>query len=126
MKPLPETKWYCKQGQDFSVLLWRWKIGTDPPEYLDLTGRTYRGQVRKKFGLTTAQAGASPLFNFTCVLTAAPDGDNNTAVKISVADTVTAAIKDGVYYFDIWERTTGGVDTPIVSGIFTLQGRATV
>lgn len=76
---------------------------------IDISNRTYSGQIRK------APGGASVEASFTSSITDAVNGK----VQISLSSSQTASIPSGTYYYDVQENNLGIILT-------LMAGKATV
>ncbi len=85
--------------------------GTTP---INITGRTYRAQVRSQADSTTIKA------SFTCTVT---DGANGQVTAVLSA-TDSATLSAGVYFWDFEETASGTVST-ILSGTVTVTADVT-
>lgn len=85
--------------------------GTTP---INITGRTYRAQIRSSQDATTVKA------SFTCVVTDGPNG--KVTATLSAANSATLA--SGVYYWDFEENASGVVST-ILAGNVTVAADVT-
>ncbi len=77
---------------------------------LNLTGYTSAAQLRKTFTSSTATA-------FTSTITAATDG----VIELSLTDTVTAALDQGRYVWDLVITDAAANKTRVVEGIATIR-----
>lgn len=73
---------------------------------INITGRTYRAQIRATKDATTISAA------FTCVLTTPASG----VVTCTLTPTQTGVLATGTQFWDFEETTAGGVVTTIVAG----------
>ena len=78
---------------------------SDSSSALDLTGYTITSQMRK-------HAGSSTKTDFTTSIVSATAG----RIKISLTDTVCAAIKPGRYVYDVLVTDSVGMKTRVVEG----------
>jgi hypothetical protein len=81
---------------------------------INISSRTYSGQVRK----TSSSSNSIAVFT-----TAVTDGANG-VVQFSIASSVTANIKSGVYYYD-FQEVNGSFVTTLIAGKVSLQGEVT-
>ena len=89
-------------------------ITTNGSTPVDITGRTYRAQLRstKDSGVISA--------SFTCTITDAPDGQ----VTCVLSAASTAGLTPGTYYWD-FEENNAGVITTIIAGTVTVLADVT-
>lgn len=85
-------------GDDYAHTVTLTSDGTTP---INITGRTYIAQVRASAADTTAT------LSFTCTVPTGTDG----VVNITASDTLTAALTDGAYVWDLQESASGVVTT---------------
>lgn len=78
--------------------------GTTP---INITGRTYRAQIRSAQDATTIKA------SFTCVVTDAANGQ----VTATLSATNSAALSSGIYYWDFEENASGVVSTILAGNV---------
>lgn len=81
---------------------------------VDITGRTYRAQIRSQQDSTTIKA------SFTCVVTSGASGQ----VTCTLAAVDSASLSPGLYFWDFEENATGVVST-IISGNVTVLADVT-
>jgi len=81
---------------------------------LDITGRTYSGQMRK------TKTSDSVIATFTTNISNAVGG----VFQFSLSSNITSNIQSGVYYYDIQE-TNQTVVTTLISGRAEVQGEVT-
>lgn len=81
---------------------------------INLTGDTFASQIRYTRDATTVAA------SFTCVITDAPNG----VVQLTLGSTASAALDDGVAYWDL-QRTSGSVVSTVLSGKCTVLADVT-
>ena len=86
-------------------------ITTDGSNAVDITGRTYRAQVRSQQDSTTIKA------SFTCTLSATPTDGIVTCV---LSATSSAALSAGLYFWDLEETASGTVSTILAGNITVL------
>lgn len=89
-------------------------LTTDGTTPIDVTGRTYRAQIRQAQDSRTIKA------SFTCTVT---DGANGVVTCVlSAADSATLPV--GISYWDL-EETASGVVTTVLSGTVTVLADVT-
>ncbi len=81
---------------------------------INITGRTYRAQIRSKKDSTSIAA------SFTCAITDAANGK----VTCTLSAANAATLKPGLQYWD-FEETASGVVTTILAGIVTVLADVT-
>lgn len=81
---------------------------------IDITGRTYRAQIRSTQDSTTIKA------SFTCTVTNGPNGQ----VTCILSATSSATLPAGLYFWDLEENASGVVST-ILSGNVTVLADVT-
>ena len=81
---------------------------------INITSRTYSGQVRKTSGSSNSVA------VFTAAITDAANG----IVQFTIAASVTANIKSGIYYYD-FQEVNGSFVTTLIAGKASFQGEVT-
>jgi hypothetical protein len=89
-------------------------ITTDGSTAVDITGRTYRAQIRSQQDSTTIKA------SFTCTVTGAASGQ----VTCVLSATNSATLSAGLYFWDL-EETASGVVSTILSGNVTVLADVT-
>lgn len=89
-------------------------ITTDGSTPVNITGRTYRAQIRSTQDSTTIKG------SFTCTVTGAASGQ----VTCVLSATSSAAISAGLYFWDLEENASGVVST-ILSGNVTVLADVT-
>jgi hypothetical protein len=89
-------------------------ITTDGSTPIDVTGRTYRAQLRSTKESTVVSA------SFTCTITNAFEGQ----VSCVLSAVSTATLVPGTYYWD-FEENNGGVITTIIAGTVTVLADVT-
>lgn len=89
-------------------------ITTDGVIPVNITGRTYRAQIRSTQDATTIKA------SFTCTVTAALLGE----VTAVLSATSSATLSAGIYFWDFEENASGVVST-ILSGNITVLADVT-
>jgi hypothetical protein len=89
-------------------------ITTDGSTAVDITGRTYRAQIRSQQDSTTIKA------SFTCVVTSGASGQ----VTCTLSASDSSALSAGLYFWD-FEENASGVITTILSGIVTVLADVT-
>jgi len=89
-------------------------ITTDGSTAVDITGRTYRAQIRSQQDSTTIKA------SFTCTVTGAASGQ----VTCVLSAASSAALSAGLYFWDLEENASGTVST-ILSGNVTVLADVT-
>lgn len=89
-------------------------LTTDGSTPIDVTGRTYRAQIRQSPDSRTIKA------SFTCTVT---DGSNGVVTCVMSAED-SAALPVGIAYWDL-EETASGVVTTIMSGTVTVLADVT-
>lgn len=100
------------QGTDFSTTL---DLIADDGSPIDITGYTFKGQIRKSY--TSANATA----NLVITITDAANG--NTEITIDSANT--SNISFGRYVYDVIAKDTSNTTSRIVEGIVTVTPRVT-
>lgn len=81
---------------------------------VDITGRTYRAQIRSQQDSTTIKA------SFTCIVTSGTSGQ----VTCTLSATDSASLSPGLYFWDFEENASGVVST-IISGNVTVLADVT-
>jgi hypothetical protein len=81
---------------------------------LDLTGYTFRGQVRKTYTSSTA-------VDFTLISNAPSTGD----ILLSLSSAQTAEMKAGRYHYDVEIVSAGNTVTRVLEGQLEVTPRAT-
>jgi hypothetical protein len=89
-------------------------ITTDGSTAVDITGRTYRAQIRSQQDSTTIKA------SFTCVVTSGASGQ----VTCTLSATSSSALSAGLYFWDLEENASGVIST-ILSGNVTVLADVT-
>jgi hypothetical protein len=89
-------------------------ITTDGSTAVDITGRTYKAQIRSTQDSTTIKA------SFTCVVTSGGSGQ----VTCTLSATSSAALSAGLYFWDLEENASGVIST-ILSGNVTVLADVT-
>jgi len=84
-------------------------ITTDGTTAVNITGRTYRAQVRSQADSSTIKA------SFTCTVTSGAAGQ----VTCILSATDSATLSPGIYFWDLEENASGTVST-ILSGTVTV------
>lgn len=99
------------RGDTETLLVTITQDGSSP---VDITGRTYRAQIRSTQDSTTIKG------SFTCTVTGGTSGQ----VTCVLSATSSAAISAGVYFWDLEENASGVVST-ILSGNVTVLADVT-
>ena len=81
---------------------------------LDITGYTFRAQIRERSQSTTAT-------DFQVQIVDAVAG----AIQMSMTDTVTAGIDPGDYVYDLVMTDTAGTDVRLLQGVATVTAGVT-
>lgn len=89
-------------------------ITTDGSTPVDITGRTYRAQIRSQQDSTTIKA------SFTCTVTYGTSGQ----VTCVLSATNSAMLSAGLYFWDLEENASGVIST-ILSGNVTVLADVT-
>jgi hypothetical protein len=89
-------------------------ITTDGSTAVDITGRTYKAQIRSTQDSTTIKA------SFTCVVTSGASGQ----VTCTLTATSSSALSAGLYFWDLEENASGVIST-ILSGNVTVLADVT-
>ena len=89
-------------------------IKAEDDSVVDITGRTYRAQIRSKKDSTTISA------TFTCTVAFPTTGQ----ITCVLSATTTAALTPGLYYWD-FEENASGIVTTILSGEVTVLADVT-
>jgi hypothetical protein len=89
-------------------------ITTDGSTAVDITGRTYRAQIRSQQDSTTIKA------SFTCAVTSGASGQ----VTCTLSSTSSSALSAGLYFWDLEENASGVIST-ILSGNVTVLADVT-
>lgn len=89
-------------------------ITSDGSTPINITGRTYRAQIRSSQDSTTIKA------SFTCTVTSGANGQ--VTCTLSAADSATLPV--GIAYWDL-EETASGVVSTILSGNVTVLADVT-
>ena len=95
------------RGDTESVVVTMTSDGTTP---VDVTGRTYRAQIRTTKDAATIDA------SFTCAITSALDGE----ITCSMTAGDTAALVVGIHYWDFEENNAGVVSTILAGTVNVL------
>jgi hypothetical protein len=85
-------------------------ITTDGSTAVDITGRTYRAQIRTQQDSTTIKA------SFTCSVTDGAAGK----VTCTLSATSSAALSAGLYFWDLEENASGVISTILAGNITVL------
>ena len=85
-------------------------ITSDGSTAVDITGRTYRAQIRSTQDSTTIKA------TFTCTVTGAASGQ----VTCVLSATSSAALSAGLYFWDLEENASGVVSTILAGNVTVL------
>lgn len=99
------------RGDTESLVLIMTSNGTTP---IDITGRTYRAQIREQKDSGTIDA------SFTCTVTNGALGE----VTCSLTAIQTATLSVGLHYWDL-EETNNGIVSTIVAGTVTVLADVT-
>ena len=89
-------------------------ITTDGSTAVNITGRTYKAQIRSTQDSTTIKA------SFTCVVTSGASGQ----VTCTLTATSSSALSAGLYFWDLEENASGVIST-ILSGNVTVLADVT-
>ena len=89
-------------------------ITTDGSTAVDITGRTYRAQIRTQQDSTTIKA------SFTCTVSNGAAGE----VTCVLSSTSSATLSAGLYFWDLEENASGVIST-ILSGNVTVLADVT-
>lgn len=89
-------------------------ITTDGSTPINITGRTYRAQLRSTKESAVISA------SFVCTITDAPDGQ----VTCVLSAASTSSLSPGTYYWD-FEENNAGVITTIIAGMVTVLADVT-
>ena len=89
-------------------------ITTDGSTPVNITGRTYRAQIRSTQDSTTIKA------SFTCTVTGGSSGQ----VTCTLSSTSSSALSAGLYFWDLEENASGVIST-ILSGNVTVLADVT-
>ena len=89
-------------------------IEDDAGSAINITGRTYRAQIRSSQDSTTIKA------SFTCTVTSGANGQ----VTCVLSATDSATLSSGQYFWDL-EETASGVVSTILSGNVTVLADVT-
>jgi hypothetical protein len=87
------------------------RIKTSANANVDISSRTYTGQIRKKRNSETAAA------TFTSEITNGANG----IVVLSLTPAATANIAAGTYVYD-FQETNGSIVTTLITGVATITG----
>ena len=85
-------------------------ITTDGSTPVNITGRTYKAQIRSQQDSTTIKA------SFTCTVTSGATGE----VTCVLSATSSAALSAGLYFWDLEETASGTVSTILAGNITVL------
>jgi hypothetical protein len=85
-------------------------ITTDGSTPVDITGRTYRSQIRSQQDSTTIKA------TFTCTVTSGASGE----VTCILSPTSTSALSAGLYFWDLEENASGVISTILAGNVTVL------
>jgi hypothetical protein len=85
-------------------------ITSDGSTAVDITGRTYRAQIRSTQDSTTIKA------TFTCTVTGAASGQVTCVLSASSSATLSA----GLYFWDLEENASGVVSTILAGNVTVL------
>jgi VCBS repeat-containing protein len=99
------------RGDTETVVITMTSDGTTP---VNITGRTYRAQIRTLKDAGTIDA------SFTCTVTAGTSGE----VTLTMAPASTSALAAGTHYWDL-EETASGVVSTILAGTVTVLADVT-
>lgn len=89
-------------------------ITTDGTTPVNITGRTYRAQIRSSQDSTTIKA------SFTCTVTSGANGQ----LTCTLSATDSSALPVGIAYWDLEENASGTIST-ILSGTVTVVADVT-
>ena len=85
-------------------------ITTDGSTAVNITGRTYKAQIRSTQDSTTIKA------SFTCTVTGAASGQ----VTCILSATSSAALSAGLYFWDLEENASGVISTILAGNVTVL------
>ena len=85
-------------------------ITSDGSTPVDITGRTYRAQIRSTQDSTTIKA------SFTCTVTGGASGQ----VTCVLSATSSAALSAGLYFWDLEENASGVISTILAGNVTVL------
>jgi hypothetical protein len=85
-------------------------ITTDGSTAVDITGRTYRAQIRSQQDSTTIKA------SFTCVVTSGASGQ----VTCTLSAASSSALSAGLYFWDLEENASGVISTILAGNVTVL------
>lgn len=85
-------------------------ITSDGSTAVNITGRTYRAQIRSTQDSTTIKA------SFTCVVTSGASGQ----VTCTLSSTSSAALSAGLYFWDLEENASGVISTILAGNVTVL------
>jgi hypothetical protein len=85
-------------------------ITTDGSTAVNITGRTYKAQIRSTQDSTTIKA------SFTCTVTGAASGQ----VTCVLSATSSAALSAGLYFWDLEENASGVISTILAGNVTVL------
>jgi hypothetical protein len=85
-------------------------ITTDGSAPVDITGRTYRSQIRSQQDSTTIKA------SFTCVVTSGALGQ----VTCTLPPTSSSTLSAGLYFWDLEENASGVISTILAGNVTVL------
>jgi hypothetical protein len=85
-------------------------ITSDGSTAVDITGRTYKAQIRSTQDSTTIKA------SFTCTVTGGASGQ----VTCVLSATSSAALSAGLYFWDLEENASGVISTILAGNVTVL------
>jgi hypothetical protein len=85
-------------------------ITSDGSTAVNITGRTYRAQIRSTQDSTTIKA------SFTCVVTSGASGQ----VTCTLSSTSSAALSAGLYFWDLEENASDVISTILAGNVTVL------
>ena len=85
-------------------------ITTDGVTPINITGRTYKAQIRTQQDATNIRA------SFTCTITSAANGQ----VTCVLSATDSATLSSGLYFWDLEENASGVVSTILAGNVTVL------
>jgi len=85
-------------------------ITTDGSTAVDITGRTYRAQIRTQQDSTTIKA------SFTCTVSNGAAGE----VTCVLSSTSSATLSAGLYFWDLEENASGVISTILAGNVTVL------
>jgi len=100
-----DITYYRGRTDLFSI---RWEYAGTP---VDLTGYTATATVRKYDGTLVADTSSG----ITATITA-----NTGTVVFTISDNVGRALALGTHRYDVWLVSSGGIDYPVLTGLFTV------